>query len=139
MGLVFSKSNFFINKISQGRKSVCEKSTFSRTFAFTSTEDGILKALSQIFTANIIFGTYLSAQAQKFRIFEKNLPLGVCSLWLPAYYVFCVPVFLIWWKSAVFNVKIQPSSIHHSRKFLLELIRQLSTSESSLKVRCCIK
>jgi hypothetical protein len=36
VGLVFSKSNFFINKISQGRKSVREKSTFSRTFAFSS-------------------------------------------------------------------------------------------------------
>ena len=32
--LVFSKSNFFITKISQGRKYVHEKSTFSRTFAF---------------------------------------------------------------------------------------------------------
>ena len=33
MGLVSSKSNFFINKISQGRKSVREKSTFLRIFA----------------------------------------------------------------------------------------------------------
>ena len=35
VGLVSSKSNFFINKISQGRKSVREKSTFLRSFAFT--------------------------------------------------------------------------------------------------------
>ena len=32
----FLPNNFFINKISQGRKSVREKSTFSRTFAFRS-------------------------------------------------------------------------------------------------------
>ena len=34
MGLVFSKSNFFINKISQGRKSNRKKITFLHTFAF---------------------------------------------------------------------------------------------------------
>ena len=34
VGFVFSKSNFFINKISQGRKSVREKSTFSCKFSF---------------------------------------------------------------------------------------------------------
>jgi hypothetical protein len=37
VGLVSSKSNFFINKISQGRKSFREKSTFSPTFAFIKT------------------------------------------------------------------------------------------------------
>ena len=36
MGLVSLKSNFFLNKISQGRKFVREKSTFSRTFAFSA-------------------------------------------------------------------------------------------------------
>ena len=35
MGLVFSKFNFFINKIFQGRKSVRKKSTFLRTFTFS--------------------------------------------------------------------------------------------------------
>ena len=34
MGLVFSNSNFFINKSSQGRKSVREKSTFFCKFSF---------------------------------------------------------------------------------------------------------
>ena len=33
MGLLFSNSNFFINKSSQGRKSVCEKSTFFCKFS----------------------------------------------------------------------------------------------------------
>jgi hypothetical protein len=34
VGLVFSISNFFINKISQGRNRFVEKNTFSALFAF---------------------------------------------------------------------------------------------------------
>ena len=37
MGLVLSNSNFFINKNSQGRKSVREKSTYSLEFGFKDT------------------------------------------------------------------------------------------------------
>ena len=36
VGLLSSKSNFFTNKISKGRKSVREKSTFLPTFAFNT-------------------------------------------------------------------------------------------------------
>ena len=36
MGLVLSNSNFFINKNSQGRKSVREKSTYSLKFGFSN-------------------------------------------------------------------------------------------------------
>ena len=35
LGLVFSNSNFFINKSSQERKSVCEKNTFFCKFSFS--------------------------------------------------------------------------------------------------------
>ena len=39
VGFVFSNSNFFITKSSQGRKSVREKSTFFCKFSFNSMMD----------------------------------------------------------------------------------------------------
>ena len=41
MGLVLSNSKFFINKNSQGRKSVHEKSTYSRKFGFIMKKENL--------------------------------------------------------------------------------------------------
>ena len=49
MGLVLSNSNFFINKNSQGRKSVREKSTYSLKFGFMSLNKKTRRKILMIF------------------------------------------------------------------------------------------
>ena len=72
MGLVLSNSNFFINKNSQGRKSVREKSTYSRKFGFTnSSGDFVQKILLTEFNLRYF---KISPKMLELTDFKNSLP-----------------------------------------------------------------
>ena len=116
MGLVFLKSNFFINRISQGRKSVHEKSTFSCTFAFIIFHSA--EPRNWIFTLPTIFMRYFNIfwhlQKQRLKIFIKcDFRMVLTTFFFAFLHTIKLPQYI--WKGNLLLVKCIPSFSHERR------------------------